>query len=97
MRFLQLGESSLPTCFPEVLPCSTGECYDLFPLGATAITTGFQNSVGTILLDNVACTGSEARLLDCMADPLGMFDCIDTENAGVRCELGKSYTAPVKS
>ena len=53
-----------------------------------AVTTGFQNSVGTIVLDNVACTGSEATLLDCTADPLGTFDCIDTENAGVQCEVG---------
>ena len=58
-------------------------------VGATAVTTGFTNSVGTIVLDNVACVGTEARLLDCRSDALGTFDCIDTENAGVQCELGK--------
>ena len=53
------------------------------------MTNGFQNSVGTIHLDNVQCLGNESRLLDCRSDALGTFDCIDTENAGVRCELRK--------
>ena len=60
--------------------------------GAAAITTGFTNSVGTVHLDNVMCTGNEQRLAACPADPVGMTDCTDVENAGVRCELGKDFS-----
>ncbi len=58
--------------------------------GATALYSGFSNGFGSIVLDNVACVGTEARLLDCRSDALGTFDCVDTENAGIRCEVGKS-------
>ena len=63
----------------------------MYVTGAVAFRNGFTNSLGTIWLDNVQCHGNESRLLDCPADPLGTFDCIDTENAGVRCQLGKVF------
>ena len=39
---------------------------------------------GTILLDNVACTGSEERLLNCPYDS-HTADCFHSEDAGIRC------------
>ena len=40
---------------------------------------------GTIWLDNVACIGTEARLQDCRANPVGVHNCGHDEDVGVRC------------
>ena len=53
--------------------------------GAVALTTGFTNGVGQIWLDNVQCRGTETRLIDCPALPLGTHNCAHIEDAGVRC------------
>ena len=53
--------------------------------GSVAITTGFTNGVGQIWLDDVQCRGTEARLIDCPARPLGTHNCAHIEDAGVRC------------
>lgn len=42
-----------------------------------------------IYLDNVRCSGSEARLFDCPANPIGTHNCVHNEDAGVRCLLRK--------
>ena len=55
-------------------------------LGATAILTGFTDGAGQIWLDNVACTGTETRLIDCSNPGLGVHNCDHTEDAGVICE-----------
>ena len=47
--------------------------------------SGFINGVGQIWLDEVRCTGSETRLIDCPANSLGSHDCGHHEDAGVRC------------
>ena len=39
---------------------------------------------GSILLDDVACLGSESSLFDCNFDPV-TSDCSHREDAGVRC------------
>ena len=52
---------------------------------ASALTFGFINGAGQIWLDNVRCRGTETRLIDCPASPLGSHDCIHAEDAGVRC------------
>ena len=38
-----------------------------------------------IWLDNVQCSGSESRLIDCPANPLGTHNCDHSDDAGVRC------------
>ena len=52
---------------------------------AISLTSGFTNGVGQIWLDNVGCRGTETRLIDCPASPLGSHNCGHIEDAGVRC------------
>ena len=54
-------------------------------IGAVAIFTGFTNGVGQIWLDDVACVGTEARLIDCPARTIGTHNCVHSEDVGVRC------------
>ena len=58
-------------------------CYDY--VAATALTSGFTNGTGQIWLDEVRCLGTESRLIDCPANPLGQHNCVHSEDAGVNC------------
>ena len=40
---------------------------------------------GGILLDNLACRGTETRLLDCPHNGLNIHDCIHPHDIGIRC------------
>lgn len=62
------------------------QCYYNNIHAGAALTSGFTNSnAGIIWLDQVACTGSEARLIDCPANPIEFHDCSNFEDVGVRC------------
>ena len=49
------------------------------------ISAEFGPGMGPVLLDNVICTGYEARLFDCTNSGLGVSNCSHTNDAGVRC------------
>ena len=54
--------------------------------GATAFDSAyFGEGSGPIYLDAVDCTGSEAFLLTCPSDAIGVHDCSHEEDAGVAC------------
>ena len=46
------------------------------------------DGTGQIWLDDVRCVGTETRLIDCAARPLGTNNCAHSEDAGVHCTTG---------
>lgn len=46
----------------------------------------FGQGAGSIVLDQVACTGTETRLFTCRHNALGIHDCTHAEDAGVICQ-----------
>lgn len=54
--------------------------------GSIAVrVAGYGQGSGPITLDNVACVGTETRLVDCRANAIGVHNCAHTEDAGVIC------------
>ena len=64
----------------------------IFPLAAIALLSGFPNGIGPIWLDNVECIGTELRLIDCPAAPLGNNFCSHFEDVGVACPIPDNCT-----
>ena len=57
-----------------------------FGTGATPRAAAyFGVGSGTILLDDVGCSGTESRLIDCSNRGIGVSDCRHSEDAGVTC------------
>lgn len=57
------------------------------PTGAVATVLAFFGAgTGPIFLDDVGCDGSELRLANCRASPVGEHNCLHREDAGVRCQ-----------
>ena len=57
------------------------------PAGATAYSNAyFGKGTGGIYLDNIACHGSELRLIDCSHNVIGVHNCDHSEDASLRCQ-----------
>ena len=67
--------------------------HHLYCVGAIVLESGFTNGNRNqrIWLDNVNCQGSETRLIDCHAHPLGSHNCGHYEDAGVSCLEGTFF------
>ena len=56
--------------------------------GATAYSNAFYGrGSGPIYLDNVGCTGTESRLVDCLHRGIGVHNCGHSEDAGISCQV----------
>ena len=57
--------------------------------GAIAFSNAeFGQGIGPIWLDDVRCVGTESRLANCPASPIGNHNCGHSDDAGVRCISG---------
>jgi hypothetical protein len=56
-------------------------------IGAQAVSfAAYGQGTGPILLDDVACAGTETRLIECRASPITTHNCLHAEDASVRCQ-----------
>jgi len=58
-----------------------------YPCAAATALLGpsVPDGTGQIWLDDVACTGTESRLIQCGNRGLGVHNCAHSDDAGVRC------------
>ena len=65
-----------------------------FSVGPVAVSyAAFGRGTGSILLDDVGCTGTESSLLSCSHIGIGVHNCGHHEDAGVVCPPCKLYTS----
>ena len=62
------------------------DCIDAQAVSFAAYGQG----TGPILLDDVACTGTETRLIECRGSPITTHNCVHAEDASVRCQAPPS-------
>ena len=73
--------------------CAGNHDYYIFS-GATTLTgNSVVDGTGQIVLDDLRCTGSETRLIDCPNRGPLQHDCGHSKDAGVRCLLPSSGKA----
>ena len=71
-------------------------CWDILSTDAVAFSRAhFGAGIGTIYLDNVGCTGSETRLIDCTRSTTVSCSGGHSEDAGVRCQGLKKWCTGV--
>ena len=68
------------------------------PVNAEPLVRAFFGAgTGPIFLDDVGCRGTELRLVNCPASPIGEHNCLHAEDAGVRCMAIQTATPPSES
>lgn len=89
-------QGNFPFCLslcliPSVRLMSFNESDVMFPSSSGPSTLASEGDYaagqGFILLDDVACVGTELSLLDCPHSNWGQHDCSHAEDVGVRCSL----------
>ena len=64
-----------------------------FSAGGIAYSNAFFGAgTGPIYLDDVACTLSASKLLECFSSPILVHNCLHSDDAGVRCEGKKIHS-----
>ena len=58
----------------------------LFAGAITRLSAFFGSGIGPIFLDDVGCSGTESRLIDCPNSGIGMSNCGHRDDAGVICQ-----------
>ncbi len=59
----------------------------LMCIGATfQCCANYGQGTGDIILDNVACTGTEASIFQCGNNGIGIHNCAHSEDIGVTCQ-----------
>ena len=83
-RQLNLPDSGTKSCKPMYEICFRDCPHSLLaPIAYQRARHG--QGEGPILLDNVACTGSETSLQQCRHNGVGIHNCVHSEDAGVSC------------
>ena len=91
-NIIYIGTIFLQYTYHVFLKCHSlqSDSIGILYLGATAVLfAAFGAGTGSIWLDNVQCVGSESSLSNCPANAIGTHNCAHSEDAGVRCVVGK--------
>jgi hypothetical protein len=69
-------------------------CSELGLFGGSSLGNAVDDGSGTIVMDNLACSGSETRLRDCTFAGWGVNNCGHSEDVGVECQTQEAEPAP---
>ena len=82
MHTLEVSGSAEMLEYLHELICNCG----VFLGGIAYSSARFGTGTGPIFLDDVQCTSSSSRLLECSSSPILTHNCLHSDDAGVGCE-----------